>query len=128
MIGREHIRFKPVEMSGGGWHTPEGFPPGLKAKILSGELDEVNKRGSRTRLMQFEPGAFTTESLVHEFWEEVYVVSGEFFGIGESDRPPESYSQHTYTCRPPGIVHGPFKSDTGCVLLEIHYFDPDEAR
>ena len=111
-----------------GWHTPEGFPPTLKAKILSGELDEVGRRGSRTRLMRFEPGAFTTAPIVHEFWEEVYVVSGEFFGIGESGRPAERFPQHTYTCRPPGIVHGPFRSETGCILLEIHYFDPDESR
>jgi hypothetical protein len=58
----------------------------------------------------------------------VYVVEGEFFGTGETDRPEERFPQHTYTCRPPGIVHGPFKSDTGCVLLEIHYFDPDGSK
>ncbi len=111
----------------GGWHTPDGFPPTLKAKILAGELDEARKRGSRTRLMRFEPGAFTTEPIVHEFWEEVYVVEGELFGAGEHGHPEQRYPQHTYTCRPPGVVHGPFRSDTGCVLLEIHYFDPDEA-
>ena len=69
MIGRHHIRFKPVDMSDG-WFTPDGFPSTLKAKILSGELDEARKRGSRTRLMRFEPGAFTTEPIVHEFWEK----------------------------------------------------------
>ena len=111
-----------------GWHTPEGFPPGFKAKILSGDLDEVRKRGSRTRLMKFAPGAVGTESLVHEFWEEVYVVEGELWGIGEDGSPEERFPQHTYTCRPPGVVHGPFRSETGCMLLEIHYFDPDEAR
>ena len=44
------------------------------------------------------------------------------------DRPAERYPQHSYTCRPPGVVHGPFKSDTGCLLLEIHYFDPEESH
>ena len=127
MTGRHHIRFKPVDMTDG-WHTPEGFPPTLQAKILSGELDEARKRGSRTRLMRFAPGAFTTEPIVHEFWEEVYVVEGEFFGIGESGQPSQRFPKHTYTCRPPGIVHGPFKSDTGCILLEIHYFDPDASN
>lgn len=127
MIGREHIKFNSVDMVEG-WRTPPGFPPGLEAKILSGDLDEVQKRGSRTRLMRFLPGACGTESLVHEFWEEVYVVSGELYGIGEEGRAVEKFSQHAYTCRPPGVVHGPFKSDTGCILLEIHYFDPEDAR
>jgi len=25
---------------------------------------------------------------------------------------------------PPGAYHGPFKSEQGCMLLEIHYYDP----
>jgi len=31
---------------------------------------------------------------------------------------------NTYACRPPGAHHGPFKSINGCMLLEMHYFDP----
>lgn len=126
MTGREHIKFDPVDMIEG-WRTPPGFPSGLEAKILSGNFDEANKRGSRTRLMRFQPGACSTESLVHEFWEEVYVVSGDLYGIGEEGRAAERFPQHAYTCRPPGIPHGPFKSETGCILLEIHYFDPEEV-
>ncbi|GAI94861.1 unnamed protein product, partial [marine sediment metagenome] len=26
---------------------------------------------------------------------------------------------HTYACRPPHTPHGPFKSNTGCLLLEL---------
>ena len=34
----------------------------------------------------------------------------------------------TYACRPPGVHHGPFKSDNGCILYELHYYyDVDEA-
>lgn len=29
-----------------------------------------------------------------------------------------------YCVRPPGVPHGPFKSETGCLLLEQHYYDP----
>jgi hypothetical protein len=25
-------------------------------------------------------------------------------------------------CRPPGAVHGPYKSTGGCLLLEVHYY------
>jgi hypothetical protein len=111
-----------------GWHTPDGLPPTLKCKVLADDLDETRRRGSRTRLMRYEPGAFTTEPIVHDFWEEVYVVEGEMSGIGESGEPAGRYPQHTYTCRPPGIVHGPFQSAAGCMLLEIQYFVPDQAR
>ena len=38
-------------------------------------------------------------------------------GIGGESFPPG-----TYACRPPGAVHGPFKSNRGCLLLEIHYY------
>ena len=24
---------------------------------------------------------------------------------------------------PPGVYHGPFKSDRGCLLYEFHYYD-----
>ena len=30
---------------------------------------------------------------------------------------------YTYACRPPGVSHGPFKSENGCLLFEIHYYD-----
>ena len=36
----------------------------------------------------------------------------------------ERFSPNTYACRPPGAPHGPFKSETGCMLFEIHYYDP----
>jgi hypothetical protein len=54
-----------------GWETLPGYPEGIQQKILSGALDEINKRGSRTRLLRFAPGAFTTTQVVHEYWEEV---------------------------------------------------------
>jgi hypothetical protein len=108
-----------------GWHTPPGYPAGIKQKILSGELDEQSKRGSRTRFLRFEPGVFTTKPFVHEYWEEVYLVSGELIvGNDEHGKSGVSFEPNTYACRPPGVFHGPFKSKTGCLLLEIHYYDP----
>ena len=35
----------------------------------------------------------------------------------------ETFQAPTYACRPPGVYHGPFKSDDGCMLYEIHYYD-----
>ncbi len=108
-----------------GWATPPGYPKGIEQKILSGGLDEQAKRGSRTRFLRFQPGVFTTKPFVHEYWEEVYLVSGDLIvGNDEQGKNGESFSPNTYACRPPGVYHGPFKSDGGCLLLEIHYFDP----
>jgi hypothetical protein len=108
-----------------GWETPAGYPAGIQQKILSGALDEVNKRGSRTRLLRFEPGVYTTEPFVHEYWEEVFLFTGDLIvGNDKQGNGGESFQPNTYACRPPGAYHGPFKSVGGCVLMEIHYFDP----
>ena len=60
-----------------GWEPAPGAAPGIEQKLLSGELDEENKVGARTRLIRFQPGAFTTTQFVHDYWEEVYLIEGE---------------------------------------------------
>ena len=40
-----------------GWVPAPGAAPGIEQKLLSGELDEINKVGARTRLIRFLPGA-----------------------------------------------------------------------
>lgn len=123
-VTKEHKEFHPLNMSVG-WEVPPGYPEGIEQKILSGALDEQNRTGSRTRLLRFQPGVYTTEPFVHEYWEEVYLVSGDLtVGNDMNGDGGEAFEPNTYACRPPGAYHGPFKSNDGCVLLEIHYFDP----
>ncbi|MDE2792019.1 MAG: cupin domain-containing protein [Paracoccaceae bacterium] len=123
-INKEHKEFFAVDMDEG-WHVPPGYPDGIEQKILAGSLDEENKHGNRTRLLRFAPGVFTTAPFVHDYWEEVYLVSGDLtVGSDENGEYGEAFSPNTYACRPPGAYHGPFKSNSGCVLLEIHYYDP----
>lgn len=66
--------------------------PGVTQKILSRDpaTDDV------TRLLRFEPGAETSGTIAHDFWEEVW---NQTFGVG------------MYACRPP----------TGALLFEIRY-------
>ena len=119
-VNKLHREFEPVAMAEG-WHVPPGYPDGIEQKILSGALDEENKRGSRTRLLRFGPGVFTTEPFTHDYWEEVYLLSGDLIvGSGQG----VSFTGATYAVRPPGAAHGPFRSVDGCLLLEIHYYDP----
>lgn len=114
---KEHLEFFTLDLSTG-WETPSGYPQGITQKIIAGHLDETGKKGSRTRLLRFQPGAFTTVPFEHEYWEEVFLVSGTLTVGGEAFRP------YTYACRPPHVPHGPFSSEKGCLLLEIHYFAP----
>ena len=120
---RNTRNFTPSTCRAAGRRRP-GIPP-VSAEDLSGALDEKSKRGSRSRLLRFAPGVFTTKPFVHEYWEEVYLVSGDLtVGNDEQGKGGESFAPNTYASRPPGAWHGPFKSEKGCLLFEIHYFDP----
>jgi len=123
-VTKEHKEFHGVDL-GAGWEVPPGYPDGIQQKILAGGLDEGKRRGSRTRLLRFQPGVFTTAPFVHEYWEEVYLVSGDLtVGNDAEGKGGTAFKPNTYACRPPGAFHGPFKSESGCMLLEIHYYDP----
>ena len=123
-VNKEHNEFYAVDLESG-WETLPGYPNGIQQKILAGALDEQARRGTRTRLLRFVPGVFTTQPFVHEYWEEVFLVSGDLTVGNDADgNGGELFLPHTYACRPPGAAHGPFKSEGGCLLLEIHYFDP----
>ena len=121
-VNKEHKEFHTLDM-GTGWETPADYPAGIAQKILSGALDEQARRGTRTRLLRFAPGEFTTAPFVHDYWEEVFLVEGDLTVGNDSDgKGGENFPAGTYACRPPGAAHGPFKSNGGCLLLENHYY------
>ena len=121
-IDKPHLEFHKVDMISG-WATPPGYPAGIEQKILAGALDETKLTGSRTRLLRFAPGVFTMAPFVHDYWEEVYLIDGDLtVGNAAEGGGGEGFPPGTYACRPPGAVHGPFKSIGGCLLLEIHYY------
>jgi hypothetical protein len=122
-IEKEHKEFYTVDLNTG-WETLPGYPEGIQQQILAGFLDEKNKRGFRTRHLRFAPGVWTTAPFIHDYWEEVYLVSGDLIvGNDENGSGGKSFPPHTYACRPPGTLHGPFKSENGCLLLELHFYD-----
>ncbi|HIK06412.1 MAG TPA: cupin domain-containing protein [Trichormus sp. M33_DOE_039] len=87
------------------------------AEELTLSIDE--ETGEYTRLTRFHPGADTTPFGVksHPYPEEIFVVSGRLY-----DQAFDMWleSGH-YASRPPGEIHGPFKTDIGCVVLEISF-------
>ena len=127
-IHKEHKEFYTVDLNKG-WETIPGYPPQIQQQILAGSLDEKNKKGFRTRHLRFEPGVYTTDPFVHDYWEEVYLVSGDLIvGNDKQGKGGTKFGPNTYACRPPGTYHGPFKSDTGCLLLELHYYDESATK
>jgi len=90
-VNKPHLEFHRVDMNSG-WSTPSGYPAGIEQKVLAGSLDEQRRCGSRTRLLRFAPGVFTTEPFVHEYWEEVYLIDGDLTvgndAAGQGGEPP----------------------------------------
>lgn len=101
-------------------HEPEGpwRPTGVAGqweKILA----EDPQAGTCTRLLRFGPGCDTAAAgtLAHDFWEEIYVLSGEITDA----RLARTFGPGNYACRPPGMEHGPWTSPEGALLFEVRY-------
>ena len=125
---KPHLEFFPVDMEGG-WQTPPGYKEGFSQKILASDLDEVHKRGSRSRLLRIGPGVYSEKPFVHDHWEEVFLFQGDMIvGSDEHGNGGEKFVAPTYAVRPPGVYHGPFKSEGGCVLFELHYYEEKISR
>ena len=73
---KEHREFFTIDLTSG-WGVPPGYPEGIEQKILAGKLDEEAQVGNRTRLLHFQPGVYTTTPFVHDYHEEVYLMSGD---------------------------------------------------
>src|SRR5262249_51666141 len=68
-MNKPHLEFHRLDMDTG-WATPAGYPSGIQQKILASDINEGRKTGSRSRLLRFEPGVYTTAPFVHDHWEE----------------------------------------------------------
>ena len=91
----------------------ESLGGGLSQRVLSGD----KTTGNHTRMLRFDPGTVTPETLTHTFWEEVWIVSGTITDL----RLDETFTAGMYACRPPGMPHGPWSSPQGCVTFEVRY-------
>lgn len=96
------------------WKPVSGYPDGIYERILSKDPET----GDYTRLLYFMPGVETTERLVHDFWEEVFIVQG---GLIDKTRK-ETFVEGMYCCRPPGMLHGPYSTPVGCITFEVRYY------
>jgi hypothetical protein len=114
---KKHIEMAAIDLDSG-WQPLAGAPEGLEVKLLADDLDEERRRGARTRLVRFKPGAATAVAFTHTYWEEVFVMSGDMMDLARNS----AHEALIYSLRPPGTPHGPFRSEKGCVLFEIQYY------
>ena len=92
---------------------------GLKgvAEELTLSIDPVT--GEYTRLTRFLPDADTSAfgGKRHAYPEEVFIVSGHLYDQAFNQWLETGH----YASRPPGELHGPFKTDRGCIVLEVSF-------
>lgn len=105
LLSENASKWEPIE-------GMEGF-----AEELTLAIDE--KTGDYTRLTRFKPGADSSSfgAKTHSYPEEILVMEGSLY-----DEAFDKWLQAgDYASRPPGEVHGPFKTETGCVVLEVSF-------
>lgn len=105
----DHLPWRPVAGSA----TGGAGGPGVMEKVLS----QDPATGDVTRLLRFEAGVETSGTITHDFWEEVWIVEGTLVDVGKN----QTFSAGMYACRPPGMVHGPYRVPERCVTFEIRY-------
>lgn len=87
---------------------------GVEEKILSRDVET----GDVTRLLRFRAGTETQGTIAHDFWEEVWIIEGELIDLDKH----QTFTAGMYACRPPGMLHGPYRVPTGCMTFEIRYY------
>ncbi len=121
MAGHHPIDFATVDMESG-WEHPEGYAEGVSAKVLADTLDETRRTGHRTLLQRYAPGVIDMRVLTHDFVEEVLVLDGELLWLDEEGATIGRLPKNSYVCRPPHVPHGPFGTETGCLMIAVFYY------
>ncbi len=97
------------------WQAIEGLEEMAEELTLS--IDP--ETGGYTRLTRFHADADTRAfgGKSHDYPEEVFIVSGRLYDYAFDVWLETGH----YASRPPGEIHGPFKTELGCVVLEISF-------
>lgn len=108
--------WNPLSFENQGYWQPIAGLEGI-AEALTLSIDP--ETGEYTRLTRFYPGTDTTPlgGKSHAYPEEIFIVSGSLY-----DQAFDLWLETGhYASRPPGEMHGPFKTKEGCVVLEISF-------
>lgn len=104
-----------LDVAGNRWEPVEGMEGIAEAVTVAIDRDT----GDYSRFTRFLPGTDTKPfgPQVHDYPEEVLVLEGRLYDAAV-DR---WLTVGDYASRPPGEVHGPFRTDSGCVVFEVSY-------
>jgi hypothetical protein len=92
------------------WERPDGAADGVAHQVLA-----VGAGGSMTRLLRVLPFV-ATGVFVHDHAEEVLLLEGSY------RMADEFHATGTYTCKGPGVEHGPFLTSEGYLGLEVRNY------
>lgn len=86
---------------------------GVSEQILALDSDT----GAYTRLLKLAPRTDATPmgKQCHDFWEEAIILEGSITDVSLN----EVFSAGAYTCRPPGMEHGPWRTEIGAMVFEV---------
>ena len=93
--------------------------PDTEGMLSQLTLSIDDETGDYTRLTKFKKGADTKAhgAKVHDYPEEIYIVSGRVY-----DEAFDIWLETGhFASRPPGEVHGPFKCEEECLVLEVSF-------
>ncbi|KAF4818778.1 hypothetical protein K4K61_009484 [Colletotrichum sp. SAR11_59] len=104
----EQFEFHPAASAPG--RTWTELEPGVDEMLLNADP----ATGRRTTLQRWRPGAANRQPLfVHDYVEEIYLAQGDLFDV----RLGEGWTEGAYAYRKPGMEHGPFRSEGGCLMF-----------
>lgn len=99
----------------GEWVPAGGGVPGIWNQTLASDPETE----AYTGLIRYEAGTDTSPNgiAIHPYWEEVFILEGELRDLHLG----KTFTKGMYACRPPGMEHGPWRTETGVLMLEIRY-------
>jgi hypothetical protein len=111
-MAKPELEFFDVETIA--WRAVPG-EPGVSERRLADDPDS----GLLSRLVSWDAGLSTETAgpVAHDYFEEVLILSGSLRDL----KLGRDFGPGYYACRPPGMRHGPWKTDGGCIMFETRY-------
>ncbi len=112
-----HHETTPATTSGAGPPPPREWVT-VEPGITQMTLNEDPATGRKTVLQRWEPNTVNVKAnYVHTYVEEIFLVEGD---LRDVKRTPETvWEKGAYAYRKPGMDHGPFASNNGCLMYVV---------
>lgn len=113
-MAKPELEFTPTEHLP--WTQQVGGVPGMMERVLAADSES----GDLTRLSWWKPGTDSSSLGVqaHNYWEEVLILDGEIEDVSLR----QTFRKGFYACRPPGMKHGPWRTEGGVFQLELRRY------